>query len=280
MTRVLKLPTGVEAEIDEMDTSHQRLLTEQKNGTGNERLNLLVESRLVRLGSIRLSTLSKEERKTLVLNILSRDKRKILVEIRQLTYEDDMSMSFKYKYKSKLAGDQYGKEKKAFVDGKLAFSDEPYKKISSVPSETKYPSVEDMNATEYSEVTKDVHITLPKSKKQARFTLLDGHSEKRASFLKRDDISSNSQIEVRNPVYLVTEDKQGEKLKEPIWVKINIDKLHPLDTEYLRKVIDMVEGESVSDVTFRHPEADIMEDEYVTMGALGESAFFFPSGVI
>lgn len=282
MTRVFKLPSGPEVEVDEMITKHQRLLTEQKNGTGNERLNLLVESLLIRVGSLHLNTLSKEERREFVMNLASRDKREILIQIRQFTLDDDMSMSLQYKYKSKIAGDNYGKEKKELVTGSLTIESTTYKKLTGEVDESGFPIYEDINAVEYSDFNKTFIVVLPKSKQTVRFSILDGYGEKRASMLKSDNISSNSTIEIRNPVFLVDVDKDGTRLKTPVWIKLDLDKQGIRDTEYLRKVISNVEGESITTVTFRHPEADILDEEnqFVTIDALGETAFFFPSGVI
>jgi len=282
MTRVFKLPSGVEAEVDEMITKHQRLMTEQKGGTGIDRLNALVESLLVRVGSLHLNTLSKEEKTQIVLDLASRDKREILVQIRQYTLDDDKTMSMQYKYKSRKAGDEYGMEKTADVSGTLYFEYGRYQVPTDKTDALGYPIYKDMEANEYKDVQKDFIVTLPKSQMKVRFSILDGHGEKRASLLKRDDISSNSVIEIRNPVYLVTTNKQGEKLKEPVWIKLDIDKLKIKDTEFLRKVIKSVEGVSVTNFTFQHPEASILDEDsqYVTIDALGEHAFFFPSGVI
>lgn len=251
-TKVFKMPSGVECEVKEMTGKEQRILTEQDGKKFGDKLNAVLLSVVVRIGSKKV--VSEDDIKKL----LSEDRKCILWECRMFSVGED-KFTFSYNYV-----DGNNKEQTMNLDVDLE-DREPVK-----PYKTQY--------SELDEIEKDVFITLPRSGKKVRFTMLDGVGESIGALMNRKQLSSHTPIMMRRPVEFV---KTNEgKTETP--VKLNLDTLSLVDVEYLRKSIYENEGKFPTELKFEHPEADSkpVSERYVVTDLLGEVAFFFPSGRI
>ena len=94
-THIFTLPTGIECEIRELDTSHQELLTgNDKSKTHIVKLEEVIHDITVRVGSVNNPT------KEFIENMLACDKKKILVEARNFSMDFE-DFVFVYEYKDK-----------------------------------------------------------------------------------------------------------------------------------------------------------------------------------
>lgn len=252
LTHVFTMPSGVECEVKEMTGKEQRILTEQDGKSFGVKLNEVLQSIIVRIGSKKV--ISTED----ITNLLSEDRKCILWECRMFSVGEDV-FKFRYNYIDK-------NKKEQVLEMDVDLNDkEPMK-----PYAEQY--------TELSEIKKDVFITLPRSKKKVRFKLLDGFGESIGASMKKSELSSHTPILMRQPVeFIKTNNGQSETP-----VKLNLDKLSLVDIEALRKAIYEAEGKFPTELKFEHPEADLKPsaEKYVVTDLLGEIAFFFPSGRI
>lgn len=251
-THVFTLPSGVECEHTELTGKEQRLLTEQKGKKMGEQLNDVIESIVKRIGSNHTVTAET------VKSLLSEDRKAILWQARRESVSGDEFM-FNWDYIDTDKKQQNKTMKVALVDESFAWK--PYLQ----------------QATEYEQINKHVEITLAKSGKVVRFTLLDGVGESVGSATKKDERSSHTAIYMRNPV----EYMQGASEKN-IPVRLNLDKLPLTDIEQLRLAIKEHEGKVPTEIRFEHPDADykLQHEKNVVIDLLSQLAFFFPSEAI
>lgn len=266
-THKFTLPSGLECEVTELLGKHQKMLTEQKNKKKGENLNEVIADVVVSIGDQTKSQLVSELGKDWVKHLLSCDRKKILVEVRQFSNDYDPSFKFTYKYRSEVDGEQ--KEEEMEADLTNGF------KTTTVKVE-KEGVLTDAAYSRVSEVEKKYELTLPRSEKVVRFTLLDGFGEEKALGIAKGERSSHTAIAVRNPVFL---DKTENDLVE---VQLNLDKLSIKDIEYLRKFIKDVEGQVDTEVMFEHPESEYKtaHEKNIIVDLTNELAFFFPSEAI
>lgn len=251
-TKVFTMPSGVECEVREMTGKEQRILTEQDGKKFSDKLNAVLLSVVVRIGS--KMTVSEADIKKL----LSEDRKCILWECRMFSVGED-KFTFEYNYV-----DRNGKEQTLKMDVDLSDREQ------TKPYKTQY--------TELDAIEKEVMLTLPRSGKKVRFTLLDGEGESMGASMNRKQLSSHTPILMRRPVEFIR--TNGGKTETPI--KLDLDRLSIVDIEYLRKAIYEHEGKFPTEMKFEHPEADYkpVSERYVVTDLLGEVAFFFPSGRI
>lgn len=272
-THTFKLPSGVECEVKELTGKHQRLLTEQTQKPHGEKLVDMLVDVIVRVGSE--TTITNE----FVNNMLSCDKKAILVEVRQFTLDFEEEFVFTYKYIDRDGNKQEDEMTIPIVKGQFPI------KPMLIPSIQKNEDTgEDERVlvpaqfTEYSEVleAKKVQITLPRSGELVQFEHLDGKGEIIGSSSKKSERSSHTVLKMRKCV------RFEKKEKGSIPIQLNYDNLSIKDIEFLRSSIKEVEGGVDTEIQFEHPEADIkpQEEKMVVVDVLGTVAFFFPSEAI
>lgn len=256
VTHTFKLCSGVEMEVSEWTGKHQRILTQKRKGKSHEdNLHEIMADVTVRVGSKRDIT------PEFIANMLDCDRKLALVETRQFTMSHEPSFTFKFEYTS----DETGNKCEYIHEEDLPEGKFPSKKLQKL---NEAGELVDVQYTEYNEIEKDVFITLPRSQKQVRFTMLAA-----ASTIDRKDVSSHTPIKQRRPVYFYKAEK------DTVPVGLNLDDLSYQDIEYLRKAIKDFEGACHTEIQFAHPEADMKQgkDKEVTINVLGSVAFFFPS---
>lgn len=244
-----KLPSGVEAEVTEMVGKHQKMLTRQDKTPLADKLNNVIKDVLIRVGSVT----DKAEISKIVDSMLSCDKKMVLIEARQYSLDFPETFEFVYDYVN-----SDGKEDKFTLQLDLtqAFKVKPLEE----------------QVEEYADVEKEVEIQLPRSGKKIQYVMMDSKADTKATKMKKDEISSHTPIELRNPREWIG----------TTWAKINLDNLSFRDIEYLREHIKKTEGQVDTEFRFEHPEASTKpeQEKYVVADLISSIAFFFPSGAI
>lgn len=254
-THKFTLPSGVSCEVKELTGKHQRILTEQKSKKIGENLNEVLVDVIVSVGTkldIDLEFVQK---------MLSADKKKILVEVRQFSNDNDPLFKFNYEY---LGTNAKGEEEKM---------SEPME----VNLEGGFPAKQyHKQWTEYADIERDVTITLPKSGQVVKFRMLDGEGESVGAATKKAERSTHTALEMRFPRFM------QKTSADTIPVKLNLDTLAIKDIEYLRAQIKEKEGQVDTEIMIKHPEADNkpMNEKEIIIDVVGVLAFFFPSEAI
>lgn len=258
-THEFKLLSGVECEVKELTGRHQKMLTSSSSGSFDDKLFELLSDVIVRVGD------NRNIGKDFIKKMLSCDKKKALIEVRQFSLGFEDSFSFTHEYIDSDGGKQKHDVTVYLEDGE--FPSETVKKVED-------GKLVDANFDNYDDVlaSKDREITLPRSEQLVRFTLLDGKGEAVGAAAKKSERSSHTLLKMRNPVYYHQKDDKGEAVP----VQLSLDNLVYLDIEYLRKQIKLHEGDVDTEIVFEHPESDKGEDD-VKENVLGIMAFFFPS---
>lgn len=266
-THKFMLPSGIECEVSELLGKHQRILTEQKNKKNGENLNEMIADVIVRIGTQTKNQLKDELGTDWVKHLLSCDRKKILVEVRQFSNDYDPSFKFTYKYQSERDG--LSKEEEMEADLSQGF---PEKKVMMEEGDT---LVEAKYET-YSQIQKKFKLKLPKSGTLVEFTMLDGFGEELALKTSKNDRSSHTALAIRKPVYF------DETENDVIPIQLNLDKLSLKDIESLRGKIKEVEGQVDTEIVFPHPEAELKprNEQQIVVDLTNELAFFFPSEAI
>ena len=187
-THEFKLPSGVMAEVTEMVGKHQKMLTRQDKRSLAEKLNDVIKDVTVRIGSVT----NKEEIAKIVDSMLSCDKKKILIEARQFSMDFPKEFDFVYEY--------INSENK----------EEKYEMKLNLEEAFKMKLLKDQYE-EYRDVVKEVAFTLPRSKREVVWTMMDSKADAKAMKYKKEDLSSHTPIELRNP----------RERKETTMVKLN-----------------------------------------------------------
>ena len=270
-----KLLTGVSFVVKELTGKEQRLMTEQGDKKQGDSFLEMMESIVISIGSVQ------NPKKDFIKKLLSGDRKKILLEARKFSLigtDQENKFTFNYKY----TNSKKTKEEHEFVvDLSNGCPETPYPIFDPKTGEVQKDETGKplpVVCTEYDQVQKDVTITLPRSKKQVIFTLLDGFGEDIATLSKKKDKSSHTTLQMRNPRELY----KKESSSEAIPIQLHLDSLSLVDIEYLRKAIKNVEGEVDTIVEFEHPEAEIKigSEKTVRIDLVSQPAFFFPSGAI
>lgn len=249
-TKEFTLPSGVKATIKELTGKHQRMLTEQKHKNFGENLNDVLADILVKVGDITIFDIE------FVKAMLSEDRRWCLVQARLLSI-DEPEFVFNWEY---LDGQSEKQVKEVDVElTEESFNMKPYA----------------VQAPTYSEIVKDVTITLPSSGKKCVFKMLDGFGEEKGQITKKAERSSHTPLIMRN--IRIEEIRDG---KAPLLIQANLDNMSLRDIEYLRKQIKATEGKVDTEIMFEHPEAETQSQKTVVVDLLSVKAFFFPSEAI
>ena len=191
------LPSGVLCEVTEMLGKHQRFLTEQSSGNMGESLNKVLLDVIVRIGDITDIT------PKLIDDLLACDRQKILIELRQFTLDFDEEFSFHIEYK-----DNSGNKKQHLITHNFRTQgDFPVENVKKLPEGIKtdlgdYSVLEDAKFESYDEVlaNKEVYLTLPRSGKKVRWTMLDGHGERIGIQTKKSARSSHTPLRMRKVI--------------------------------------------------------------------------------
>lgn len=264
-THSFKNLSGIEYEVTELNAKHQRLISEDGGLTASHFDEVLSEV-IVRVGSVTIANMSADARFAFIKKLPSDDRRKALFEARQVTNDFEKDFYFRFQYESVQKHIKGAKlEEVIKVDVSNVILERPY--LHSV--------------AEIDQFVFDHEGTFPRSGEQYKFSLSNGFSEE----MKLGKVSSHTPILLRQPKLKKTVNKQGEPLKEPVWLVMNsdaLDKLSTKDIEHLRKQIHETEALFDSSISFAHPEAEYlpMNERRVRMDLLSVPAFYFPSGVI
>lgn len=273
-THVGTLVSGVEFEVRELDGKHQRWLTEQDGKPFSEKLKKVLADVIVRIGTVT------EIDDKFIESMLSCDKNKILVEVRQFTFDFAPMFEFTWEYTTE-SGEKAEKkidiplnEEGTFPTKPVMIRNEAGELIELSKAIREENGLADDEPYEYDEVTKRkaVHFILPRSKEPVRWEMLDGRKEDMASKIKKIERSSHSVLKVRNLVRF-----DGET---PI--QLHLDSCSLLDIEAIRTNMKEVEGKVDTEISFLHPEEELKSasDKNVVIDVLGTIAFFFPSEAI
>lgn len=273
-THTFKMPTGVLCEVKEFTGDQQEILTSSDKKSHTEKLNQVLKSIIVRIGSV--STIDDK----FLEQLLECDKRHILVEARQFTMDFDPDFTFVYKYT-----DTEGKKAEHEFKEKIPEGHFPMRPMqvvnpaydeNTLGTDEETPKLIDAEYAEYSDVEREHYCTLPKCGELIRFIHLDGKGTSILQATDKKNRNSSTPILMRNPVYF----KQGDNTKVPI--QLNLKRLHLKDIEFLRKEIKLVEGSVDTEISFEHPEAENRPagERDVVLDVLGTVAFFFPSEAI
>jgi len=257
-THVFNLLSGVECEVKELTGKHQKMLTAGSKDF-EKKLSAMLSDVIVRIGDER------QIDEEFIKGMLSCDKKKALVEIRQFSLGFEETFSFTYDYRDLDNTKQTHEVNVHLEDGNF-----PSRTVKREGEE----GLVDADYTDYADVleNKDKFITLPRSGKEVRFTMLDGRGEAIGSAAKKADRSSHTLLKMRRPVYF--HKKEGGN--EAVPIQLDLDELSYMDIEHLRKEIKLHEGFVDTEIVFEHPNSELGEDD-LREDVLGITAFFFPS---
>jgi hypothetical protein len=261
-THTFKLLSGVEAEVEPLMGVHQRILTQRKKGQSHsDRMNELLASVLVRVGTKVLRNYGAEERKDFVSRMLSEDRRMALLQTRQfsLGFPEEFELMFKWT-------DSKNRE---VVDPMLIPI--PGGEFPTKPMSVQY--------AEYSDIEREFETVLPQSGLRIKYKLSDGISENFVSNTKPDEISSHTALRMRNPRFFAPKEEGSE---EGTWIALDLDRTSLLDLTHLRTEIREREGKVDTEVKFEHPgwRTDEADEKFAVVDLLNTLDFFFPSGAI
>ncbi len=261
---VFKLPSGVECEVKELTGKHQRLLTEQKNKDFNKSLDEVLSDLVVRIGSVQNPGTEMLKR------LLSADRKKILVEIRQYSLDFEPVFKFRWEYVTK-DGQKANHDLEIDLSGGF-----PVKPLLIPHKEVGGVKWVEADYTEYEDIVRDMSLILPKSGTEVHWKLLDGVGEAIGSNTPKNQRSSHTQLKMRQPVELYA------AKTDTVPIQLDLDKLGLKDIEALRAEIKRVEAEVDTIITFEHPEAESKapSEKNVFVDVLAVQAFFFPSEAI
>lgn len=260
-TKSIVLPSGFTAVITHMIGKHQRLLTEQSGTDFSARLDEITVDILLSVGDE--TNINVE----FVREMLSEDRKAVLVESRQFTVLNPEVFEFKYEFKGDYTlTDEKGEQhhfKECPEDISIPVPEFPV---------TPYADAAQWQAKPYSDIPKRYELDLPKSGKRAVWYLSTVLNETRAAQGKKKVASSHMQLETRKASYLGGEGGKTEML-------LTLDNMHLADIETIRKSIKEKEARVDTLVVLEHPQKDKVADEYktVTVDLLTQPAFFFPS---
>lgn len=252
-----KMPSGLSFEVGEMKGKHQKMLSQYfAKKQMNEGLNAVLADVLISLGDKKNITVAD------VKHLLICDRNFALVKARAVAMDND-PFSFNYEYKGSTG---LPTQTELVYDFEVS-GEFPVTTVKVLNDEDKLVDANFENG--YTDKDKIVEFTLPKSKKIVRFRMLDGKGEENGSLIKKSDRSSHTPLIMRN-VSEVTKTKDGEELN----LILDLDDLGMKDIEAIRQKIYDFEGRVGTEIKFDDPSE---ERDFITIDALGQPAFFFPS---
>lgn len=267
-THIFKVPSGVEFEVTELTGKQQRILTEQSNKPHTEKLAEMLASVLVRVGS-----LHNPDIKFVQNEILACDMKFALTELRQFSLDFEEEFGFVHTYKDLDGNKQSVDIIESIPNGRFPMTTMK----REVPTEDGKTELVDADYSEYSEIQREVTLTLTKSGKVVRFTMLDGKGSEIGSKTKKNDRSSHTTIMMRRPVYF---EKSGKD--NPVPIQLNLDSLPLKDIEQLRKAIKDHEGQVDTEIMVERPDSEHRpaNEKDMIVDVLSVLSFFFPSEAI
>lgn len=268
-THVFTLPSGVECEVEELTGKQQRILTEQNGKPHTEKLAEMLASVLVRVG-----TSFRPDVKFVQEEMLACDIKFALTEVRQFSLDFEPSFSFMHTYKDVEGNKQEVEIEEDIPEGRFPIT--TVKKLVT-PEGGGEPELVDANYTEYADIEKNITVTLPKSGKKVRFTMLDGKGTTIGSKTKKNERSSHTTIMMRRPVYFEESGKGNE-----VPIQLNLDSLPLKDIEFLRGEIKKYEGQVDTEIMVERPDSDTRpaNEKDMIVDVLSVVSFFFPSEAI
>lgn len=262
-THIFKLPSGVECEVTELTGKQQKILTEQNSKTHNEKLAEMLASVIVRLG-----TSFKPDAKFVQEEMLACDVKFALTEVRQFSLDFEATFGFTHTYKDAEGVKQTAEIEEDVPEGRFPFT--PVKKLVG-------DDLVDADYSEYAEIEKDITITLPRSQKVVRFTMLDGKGTSIGSKTRKTDRSSHTTLAMRRPVYF-EESSKGNQVP----IQLNLDTLALKDIEFLRSSIKKYEGQVDTEIMVERPDSETRSpnNREMVVDVLSVTSFFYPSEAI
>jgi len=295
-THEFNLITGVPTIIGGLYGKEQRILTEQNGKSFQQKLYYLLASVTKKVGDVDIQSLSDKEREDFFKNMLSADRKKILIMTQRFSYDFDPYFIFTYKYVNSETQKEDQIVKRLDISG--GFPETPLKKFDEnilkgkTFSELKelqgdklkelQDSIPDVQCSNYEEVLqyKTILIELPKTKIRVELTLIDGMGESIGGSTKKEDRSSHTALLMRQPRRLMAkpeEENNGHYNKINI-TKAELDKLPVMDIEYMRKAVQIFEPRVDTEFRFEAPDGDTTaEGRYVVSDVLHQLSFFYPS---
>lgn len=262
-THKFVLPSGVECEVRNMKGSDYDTITNPKLIKNNSQFDQLVKDILVRIGD-------KEPpfRAEFINNMLSNDRKLILLECRQHTMHFEKEFVFKYEWP--LVGQDRDVQEYTVNFTREGFPVVPYSWVREHEDYKKgepWPVLFDS----YDQVMekKAVDVTLPGGDK-VTFDIMDGNAENRLSSMDEGSITINAMLTARNVRQLIKMSVENK----PVWSSFNFRDADAYDLEFLRKKIAETEG-SVN--TFLNIQNQKDERRQVRVDLLQTQSFFFPS---
>lgn len=275
--------SGVSVTVSELTGMHQRYITEkrfQKNGKG---FDLLLQDCIIRLGN--KTNLTEKD----VNNILSGDRKHILVELRQFSLDYQKNFDFDYEWAMKSGHTQkqaytvnfspedfpfhpyawvreaYNQavadaQAKAEQEGREFTDDERWR----VPIPDLYPDYQTILEK------KEYEVVLPRSGVKVKMNLMDGVGETHLIKMPEEDQSSHTPIKLRNPQTI--EMKEGKERE----YSLNLDKLSLKDISFLRKSFKDMEGDIDTSMVIANQNDP---NQTLRVNLIGLPDFFFPSVV-
>lgn len=258
-TTSFKLLTGVECTISEMDGSSQNILT--RSGNTEKKIadfNELIKNHIVKLGS--KTDITDND----ILNLLTWDRKKILIELRQFSLGYPKKFYFKYTW---TENNKMKRVENIEWDLENMFAEKPYCTIaqdgSIIPLECK----------EYSEVLSKIEniFILPRSLKKASITFPTVDQERKWSKVDSKSMSSHTELQIFKPI--TYEEISGSTTP----VMIELDRLAYLDIEKIREMKNQLQGNID---TIIHLENSENASQKVSLDLTAEVSFFFPSRAV
>lgn len=252
LKKEITLLSGIKCTIQEMNGESEFFLTNEKYKSNGKGLIALMADCILSIGD--RDTITENDIKRL----LSADRKKALIEIRQLSNDYDPDFKFKYEFPS--TGGKRDKFEYSVIFDEKSFPDKPYAKEKQVAN--------------LRDIVRTVTFELPRCKKIVEWEMLDVETESDHDAMHDiDNRSSLTMLELRNPKYIIDDvSGTGEKVKRP--VAVNLKKLNWKDLDHLRKNILDTEGSVDTLLTIGHKTE---KDREARIDLLAVPAFFFPS---
>lgn len=244
------LLSGIPCTIQEMTGESEFFLTNEKYKKKGKGLISLMTDCILSIGDS--TTITDNDIK----RMLSGDRKKALIEIRQLSNDSDPEFNFKYEFAT------VGGAREKF-EYNVLFNNEsfPDKKYAN-----QYKNL--------SEIVRKIRFVLPRSKQIVEWTMLDVQTESEHDALyDTENRSSLTMLEMRNPTYILEDtNNDGVKVERPM--QVDLKKLNWKDIDHLRKNVLDTEGSVDTLYTIAH-KTD--KEKEVRIDLLSVPAFFFPS---
>lgn len=279
-------PSGVKFSVRQLFGADQDMLTKESGGDSNAmKFNKMLHGSMRSLGVKGQTELTIKD----IQNLLSNDRKFILLTLRQHTLKYKKTFDFKYEFPLRR-----GHNQKEQFEYSVEFSHEnfpitPYywvreeieKEKKDNPDyrpdghEVLFPEV----FQDYSDMLntyREVKGTFPESKLAYVWQLLDGNAELKWG-PSLEDIRINMMLEMRSPKIKALQQMNSEQKKEDVWTSFETGRADLLDIEYMRSEIREKEGVVDTFLTIQHPN-DLSRSQRVDLITL--PVFFFPSQAV